>query len=103
MGAPPPPNLPAPSVVPAVDSVPTSPTATICGFGLPNPLPLPKIFIPIPPIPFPDLGLPKIKLPFSLSCDPAKPVDLAGSTPYGGGRAVTGLPDPDLNPQSVTA
>lgn len=42
------------------------------------------------------VSLPTPNLAFRLSCDPAKPVDIAASVPYGGGRTPNAPPDPSL-------
>jgi hypothetical protein len=58
--------------------------AVFFGFSLPD--------IPFPPaLPLPVLG-------FTLSCDPAKPVDVTAGLSYGGGRVARFDPDPDKDP-----
>lgn len=76
-------------------SFPETPTASICGFSLG--LPSFHFGFKLPGFKFP----PAIPLPFihfKLSCKLPNPVDVTAGLdmPYGGGRADTSGPDPDL-------
>ncbi len=109
MGAPPPPDFPAPPQPPAIPAALAAaaallqkgfslqtPSAALCGFVLPSflfaygvkipsPLPIP------PPIPIP-------KLAIGLSCNLSNPLEISAGLEWGGGRTATFDPDPDDGP-----
>lgn len=68
-------------------------SASICGFEpkLPS-IPFPPVFS--LPFEFPP-PLPKLKLAWSLTCDPSKPIDITAGIEWGGGRVGCQDDDPD--------
>lgn len=95
MGAPPPPDAPAPEIQDAnaaAAALPAAPSGiSICGFAIPGPPPFPTFSIPFPSFSFP----PSFPFPLPMLCDLAN--SIADEFGPGGGRE--GVDDLEKDPE----